>query len=228
MPQNNPWEKESLETITITKHVLSNLSVKVRTDQFNFFEKVFKINSNARVLDVGVTSDETLKDSNMFEKLYRYPEKLTVATIENPKKFNKIYPKIEAIKIVPHDRLPFKDNYFDIVVSWATLEHVGDLKDQEFFLNEIMRVGKKVFLTTPYRGCIYEPHSGFFFVHWLPLSVYRYLCRVTNKKFWSFVKNLNPLYVRDIFKMKLIKRPRVVIYKMFNILPSHLIIYKTK
>lgn len=224
MPQNNPWEKESLQTVTKIKHILANLSVKVRTDQFKLFKRLLKPNSKTTILDVGVTSDETLKDSNIFERLYPYPQKLTVATIENLRKFKKLYPKIKVVKIIPHKPLPFKDKHFDIAVSWATLEHVGDYNDQEYFINELIRVSKKVFLTTPYRGCIYEPHSGFFFIHWLPLTVYRFICKLTGKTFWSDIKNLNPLFVKNIKKMNLTKKPKVLIYNMLKFLPSHLII----
>lgn len=219
------WESDSLKTVTTTKHLLSNLSVVVRTDQYKLFEKLFKPKPDLKVLDVGVTSDETLKDSNIFERLYPYTKSLTVATIEDPRKFKKLYPKIKTVKVFPKKRLPFRDKSFDVVTAWATLEHVGDYKDQELFLNELLRVGRKVFVTTPYRGCFYEPHSGFLFVHWFSLRLYRFLCKLTNKTFWSLVQNLNPLFVKDINNMKLRKKVRVEIYKMLKFIPSHLVIY---
>ena len=112
------------------------------------------------------------------------------------------------------------------MVSWATLEHVGSYKQQEDFINELLRVGKEVFITTPYRGTFYEPHSGFFFLHWLPLNLFRKICSFTGKQFWADEGNLNPLYVRDILKMKLDSKINIKVYKMFKIIPSHLIIYK--
>ncbi len=224
MKYQNPWLKKSLKTITPVKHLLSNLSVQVRTHQYNLFWSLLKPNSHSKVLDVGVTSDETLKDSNMFEKLYQYPKKLTAATIENKGKLSKLYPGIKVVQILPGKKLPFKNKEFDMVVSWATVEHVGDYKEQEKFINELMRVGKKVFLTTPYRGCIYEPHTGFFLLHWLPLEWFRKVCRITNRKFWGTSSNLNPLWVKDIKGMKLSKKVKINIYSTFNIIPSHIII----
>lgn len=221
----NFWLKESGTTITKTKHLLANASIVVRSDQFNFFINNFNPNPNSRVLDVGVSSDETLKDSNMFEKLYKWPKKLTMATIENPIKLNKLYPLSKTIKIIPHKKLPFKDKYFDFVVSWATLEHVGGYSDQEYFLNELLRVGKKIFVTTPYRGCIYEPHTGLPFLQWLPLRMFRKFCKVTNNKYWSTEKNLNPLFVHDVADFNTTRKLIVKIYRMFGFLPSHLLIY---
>ena len=139
MQKNNPWSKEAKGTITRTKYLLANLSIKVRTDQFKLFEKLAKPTSKTRILDVGVTSDETLKDSNMFEKLYRWQNNLTVATIEEPVKFRKLYPKTKVIKITPHSNLPFKDKSFDVVVSWATLEHVGGYKESGEFYQRVTK-----------------------------------------------------------------------------------------
>lgn len=223
--KKNFWLTESNSTITKTKHLLANVSVLVRTDQFNFFINRFKPNKYSKVVDVGVSSDETLRDSNMFEKLYKWSKKLTMATIENPKKLNKLYPYSKTIKITPSKKLPFGDKKFDVVVSWATLEHVGGYSDQEFFLNELLRVGKKIFVTTPYRGCIYEPHTGIPLLQWLPLGVFRKICNSTGNHHWSTEKNLNPLFVGDIKKMKLTSPVNIKIYKMFGLLPSHILIY---
>lgn len=227
MSKSNPWINQVKNTVTPTKHLLTNLSIKVRTDQFELFKKLFEPNCHTKVLDVGATSGEILKDSNMFEKLYDWPGNLTVATIEDEKKLKKLYPKIKAVKIYPNERLPFKNGEFDIAVSWATLEHAGDYKDQDRFINELLRVAKKVFITTPYRGALYEPHTGFFFLHWLPLSWFRGINKFLGRDFWSTPKNLNPLLAKDIEKMKLKEKVKIIIYKTFKLFPSHIIITKT-
>lgn len=225
MQKNNTWTTAVKKTATPTKHVLSSLSIKVRTDQFHLFKKILKPTNITKTLDVGVASDEILKDSNMFEKLYEYPKNLTVATIEDKKAFQQLYPEIKVVKIKPNEKLPFRNNQFDIVTSWATLEHVGGYNKQEEFLNELLRVGKNIFVTTPHRGCIYEPHTGFFFLHWLPLSWFRYFCKILGQEFWSNPVNLNPLYTKDLKRMKLSKKVNIGVYKMLKLLPSHLIVY---
>ena len=225
MKSKNPWLNEVKKTITPVKHLLSSLSVRVRTDQFSIFMDIIKPTPKTKILDVGVTSDETLKDSNMFEKLYPYPNRLILATIENDQKLKKLYPKSTIKKITPRKKLPFNNQEFDVVVSWATMEHVGDYFNQQFFLKELLRVGKRVFLTTPYRACPYEPHSGIWFIHWLPLPIFRKICFLFNKKFWANVDNLNPLWVKDLHKMFPNKELNIKIYKTLGIIPSHLLIY---
>lgn len=225
MNNQKRWDLRAKKTITSTKLILANFSIVVRKSQYKIFKNELKPKISSSVLDVGVTSDETIKDSNLFEKIYPFQNKITAATIEDAQKVRKIYPGLKKVVLVKtHKKLPFKDKEFDIVVSWATLEHVGDYKDQEFFLNEIFRVGKKVFITTPYRGCIYEPHTGLPIAQWLPLSIFRSICEKTGRKFWATPENLNPLWVSDLAKMKLSRRVKVRIFKTFNFLPSHIII----
>ena len=64
--------------------------------------------------------------------------------------------------------LPFADRSFDIVFSNAVIEHVGDIERQRLFVAEALRVGRRVFLTTPNRWFPIEVHTRLPFVHWLP------------------------------------------------------------
>ncbi len=218
------WTQKAENTLTGTKHRLTDLSITVRTDQFNLLRNLIEFTPKIKVLDVGTSSEEALKDSNLFLRQYPYPQALTTATIEDDKRLQKLYPNINVIKIKPFEKLPFKDQNFDLVTSWAVLEHVGDLQKQADFINELLRVGKNVFITTPYRGCIYEPHSGLFFVHWLPLGLFRKFCQAIGKTFWADESNLNPLYKTNLEKMALKKPIKIQIYKTLGFLPSHLII----
>jgi len=220
------WSIRSDNKIDGVKRMLSNLSVTVRTDQFEFLKSKFKISPKSKVLDVGISPNEELPDTNIFERIYPYPSNLTAVSVEDCHILKKKYPKIKILKIKPNVKLPFQDKEFDLVTAWATIEHVGDYKKQEYFLNELLRVGKKVFLTTPYRGCPYEPHTGTFLLHYLPLRIFRWYLKVTGRFFMSQVKNLNPLWVSDIKEFDLNKKISIEIYKTFTLLPSHLIIYR--
>lgn len=191
---------------------------------FRLFKKIAKPTRGTKILDVGVASLELFPDSNMFEKLYPYQHNLTGVTIESGKLIKKRYPKMKVVQIDPKKKLPFKRKEFPIAVSWATIEHVGGFRQQENFLNEMLRVSKKIFVTTPFRGCIYEPHSGIFFLHWLPLKVFRKICLKAGKKDWAKESILNPLYARDILSFKLTRPVKVRVYRMFGFLPTHLII----
>lgn len=224
MGNNNKWLEESPRTLTKLKLFFGNLAVYVRNRQYRDFMKIIKPGKETTVLDVGVSGIERIKGTNLFEKLYPYPNNLTVTTIEQKDIIRKNYPKINVVKVKVGCKLPFATKKFDVSVSWATLEHIGGYKKQEEFLNELLRVGKKVYITTPYRGCIYEPHSELFFLHWLPLKLFRTICILIGKNFWSSEDHLNPLYVSDITKMNLIRKVELKVYKTFGFIPSHIII----
>ena len=49
---------------------------------------------------------------------------------------------------------------FDIIYSNSVIEHVGRERQKEF-ANEIMRVGKKYWVQTPYKHFPVEPHFVF-------------------------------------------------------------------
>ncbi len=218
------WTTNPENKVGITKRFLSHLSLRVRKEQLNLLLREYKPKPDETVIDIGISPTEDMVDANYFEKHYPYPSQITALAVEDYSEIKKKYPKIKIIRIEPNVRLPFKSNQFDIATAWATLEHVGNFTKQAKFIREIARVGKKIFITTPYRGCIYEPHTGFFFLHWLPLKIFRFLCKFTGKSFWSSNSNLNPLYVKDIVKMLPGNKFRVIIYMTLGIIPSHLII----
>lgn len=55
--------------------------------------------------------------------------------------------------------LPFPNRSFDLVLSNAVLEHVGNEQDQMKFVLEHTRVGKKWLITTPNRFFPIESHT---------------------------------------------------------------------
>lgn len=77
--------------------------------------------------------------------------------------------------------LPFGVASFDLVLSNAVIEHVGNREDQQHFAAEHRRVGKRWLLTTPNRLFPVELHSGALFRHmtgkWLPANTSRLLSR---------------------------------------------------
>ena len=223
-----PWLLREEYPNDLHKRLLISLSLRVRQEQFGLFLKYCRPQQKDEVIDVGVSAVETLPEINFFEKEYPFLSRLTAASIDDPLDFSKRYPKIKYVQIRAGEKLPFPDNSFNIAVSWATLEHVGDKDKQRFFLSELFRVGKKVFLTTPYRGCFYEPHSELFFVHWLPRRIFQYLCRLLKKDFWASEENLRPLWIKEIRELlPKTKKIDVIVYKTIGLIPSHLIVIKT-
>ena len=95
-------------------------------------------------------------------------------------------------------QLPFPDKSFDLVVSFAVIEHVGSRAQQKEFLHELARVGRSVYLTTPNRWFPIEFHTVMPLVHWLPASMFRTILRLMGKTFYAQEQNLNLLSAADI------------------------------
>jgi ubiquinone/menaquinone biosynthesis C-methylase UbiE len=64
--------------------------------------------------------------------------------------------------------LPFRDGAFDLVFSNAVIEHVGDERDQQRFVDEHRRVARHCVLTTPNRWFPVESHTRAVLRHWSP------------------------------------------------------------
>lgn len=223
------WSSDPQNKATIMRKALSFLSLRVRSRQFDIFWREFKPKKTDKVLDVGVSPEEgQLADTNFFIKKYPYRKNLTAVSVENCSMlFKAKYPRVRFIQIEPGKKLPFKDKSFEIVVSWATLEHVGNRKKQKFFINELLRVGKKAFITTPNRYGPYEPHSGLWFVHWLPHRYFSFFCRLFGKIFWADVSNLNPLGKQDLYKLLSSKsKVRIESIALVPFWPTHLMVIK--
>ena len=74
-------------------------------------------------------------------------------------------------ELVEGTALPFADRHFDLVVSNHVLEHVGGRSEQLAHLREVARVLKDdgvVYLATPNRWTLLEPHYRLPLLSWLP------------------------------------------------------------
>ncbi len=150
------------------------------------------------VLDVGVTSEDTLEASNYLEAWYPHKDKITACGIDDASFLELRYPGLRYVKADGLD-LPFADDSHDVVHSSAVLEHVGARRQQARFVSELMRVARRiVFMTTPNRWFPVEFHSALPFVHWLPPRTFRRLLTAVGHDKLSLEENLNLLGRRDM------------------------------
>ena len=182
------------------RKLASKISFHVRRQIFASFMEILRPTALSRVLDVGVTPDRTLPESNFLESLYPYKDHLVVTSIEDASHLEQEYPGIRFVRTEKLD-LPFADKSFDIVFCSAVLEHVGDYDQQKLFVAELFRVSERFFIITPNRHFPMEVHTLIPFLHWLPLSSYRAILRALGMEFWSRSENLNLLTPRSLKKI---------------------------
>ena len=177
----------------------TKLSWYARQKMFDLPMGLANPSANTTVLDVGVTSDRR-EDCNFFEKLYPHKDKITAVGMEDAAFLEEEYP---GLKYVRSDglSLPFPDKSFDLVVSFAVIEHVGSRTQQQAFVGELCRVGKTCFITTPNRWYPIEFHTAVPLIHWFPPSWFRALLKLLGKHFFAKEENLNLLSEKEVLKM---------------------------
>jgi SAM-dependent methyltransferase len=150
------------------------VSLRSRRRKLALFMETIAPTAETTVLDVGV-DDFAFGDHsgcgtlNFFEELYPWPERITALGLHEGSGFTRSYPKVRYLQ-GDALALPFEDGAFDVVFSNAVIEHVGDVERQRQFVAEALRVGSRVFLTTPNRWFPLEVHTRLPLVHWLPTA----------------------------------------------------------
>src|ERR1700682_2509408 len=87
----------------------SRLSVRVRKRMFDEFLQWYRPTPDTRVLDVGVTCDDSFAESNFFEQWYPYPQNITCVGTEDASHLARDFAGLTFRQIVAGEPLPFAD-----------------------------------------------------------------------------------------------------------------------
>ena len=231
----------------ITK-LVQHFSRQARAKRAEIFRNTFYLDENTKILDLGSESGSNIRD--VLKGTNVQHGNVYIADIE-PKAVNKGSKEYGFIPVVINEseKLPFEDQFFDIVYCSSVIEHVTisknevwtlysgrqfkaeSLKRQKKFAREIERVGKQFFVQTPYRHFLIESHSWLPFVAWLPRRILIPVLRFSNR-FWVKKTSpdwylLNKTEMRDLFDDVDIKAEKkfgmtksIIAIKSDNNLPS--------
>jgi hypothetical protein len=179
--------------------LLRHLSRKARSDMFEIFMRETRPGNTTTILDVGVSViDDNPSEANMLEQRYPYPANITMLGIHDGAFLEQQFPGTRYVRYDPQSTFPFGDGQFDICYCNAVIEHIGVEADRKRFLREMVRVGRKVFLTTPNRWYPVEFHKMLPLVHWLPQDWYRAIIGLMGDTFYSQKENLDLLSLRSL------------------------------
>jgi len=166
-------------------------------------------------LDIGTTDDMDYESSNYLIK-----------NLEEIKVFKSISDqKINSIFFLKSLNKSILDNFSadeihqykaDIVISNATIEHVGNYKNQLKMISNIIDLTKKKFIiTTPNRFHPFDFHTKIPLIHWLPKKIHRKILSIFGLKYFAREENLNLLSINDL--KNLLNNFELIEYKVFYI-----------
>ena len=212
--------------------VLDNVIENKRNEMFELFKKKLSRVSVDSLLDIGTTEENLLKSSNFFVKKFQYIKIKKSISDQNIDKtyFDRFIKKSITSDFKPEDIELFKS---DLVISSATIEHVGNVANQKKMLENIISLTNKIFfVTTPYRFYPIDFHTKIPFIHMFPKKIHRAILKLLKLEDFAKEENLNLLDIATIkkiiselntdnFKIKILN------IKLFGII-SNLIIYGEK
>ena len=150
------------------------------------------------VLDVGSTEDEKNKSSNYIVKnLGNYKKYKSISD----QSINSDFFSVKVKKSITEDftATEIEDYKSDLVISNATIEHVGSLENQTKMCKNILKLSKKYFIIiTPNRYHPLDFHTKLPFFHWLPKKIHRKILSILGMHFLSKEENLNLLSNNDL------------------------------
>ena len=184
-------KKNYNKKLKIFNSYFQNILKIKREEIFNEIKRKVKLNNKLQKLDVG-TSPFLSNVENIF--IHKLNGK-NITSISD-QDCNILKKKFKKLKIIKKNAKKIPSNFrkFDIVHSNATIEHVGNLRNQTIFLKKLYSITKKTLIvTTPNRFHPIEFHTKILMLHWLPKSFFRFLLKIFGDEFYSKEKNLNLL-----------------------------------
>lgn len=206
--------------------------VKKRNEMYRLLQKNIYKSKIKSILDIGTTEEDSLESSNFFIKKFKNIK--IKKTISNQLIKNKFFKKKINKSITSYFSKNMIKNYkSDLVISSATIEHVGNYKKQiKMIKNVILLTNKFFFITTPNRFFPIDFHTKIPLLHLFPKKIHRFFLNILSLKEYAKEENLNLISKYEIVDfLKKIKTKEFSI-KILNIklfgLTSNLIIFGKK
>ena len=172
---------------------IDRIVIKKRKEMCDIINKELFDNNFLDALDIGSTNDIKNESSNYLIKNIKNIR--FYKSISNQKIYNNFFLKILEKSITEDLTLnQIKSMSSDLVVSNATIEHVGNFNNQKKMIQNILLLAKKYFIiTTPNRYHPIDFHTKLPFLHWFPKNTHRKILKILRLDFFSKEKNLNLL-----------------------------------
>ena len=211
---------------------IDNIIKKKRSEMLNILYKNINLININSFLDIGTTEDNKLESSNFFVNNFnKIPIKKSISDqdIKNSN-FNKSLRK----SITSIFEVSLIDAYkSDLVISSATIEHVGSYDNQFKMIENIMKLTNKYFfITTPNRFFPIDFHTKIPFLHLLPKKIHRKILKIIGLDEYAKEENLNLLDEKTINELINTQKNKLFKIRIFKVklfgLTSNLLIFGEK
>jgi len=194
---------------------LDKIVIKKRHEMSEIINKYISNQSIEHALDIGTTDDDGFESSNYLIKNLRNIK--IYRSISDQKINSKFFSKTLTKSITDNFSHEEIENYSsDLVISNATIEHVGDKNSQIKMTENIIKLSKKIFvITTPNRFYPFDFHTKIPLIHWLPKKIHRKILKIIGLEYFSKIENLNLLSKNDI--LEILSNFKNIKYKIFYI-----------
>ena len=187
-----------------------------RIEMVNQIKTKINVRQIKDLLDIGTTQDLSANSSNIFCKKLNNIK--IHKSISNQKITNKRFKSTIKKSITSKFSKEIIDTFkSDLVLSSATIEHVGSLKNQITKVSNMISLSREyVVISTPNRFYPIELHTKIPLLHWLPKTFFRKILLLLNMKYFADEKNMNLLSKSDLKKILNIFSQKID-YKIYNI-----------
>jgi hypothetical protein len=180
----------------------NDLAMAIRKKVFRQFWRTMRPSREMRVADFGVSGHRDHPAHYFFETLYPWKDRLTAIgrAAENAEWMPQQFPGLTFVEADLRS-IPLPDDYFDIGICNAVIEHAGTYDQQMALVREVCRVCRKVMFTTPNKSFPVEVHTFVPFAHWLPDPQFRTVLRTLGHHELAPIEQLNPLDARTLLSL---------------------------
>jgi len=192
---DNDILKSWIEFLTISNDLSQNPPLIFKTLQKTLITFAKK-NYNIKIFDHGCGSGRMI----FYFYAIGFKNVYGVNVNDDVEHLNKILSIVENRKIksffkTSGSNLPFKDNFFDVIISCQVLEHIpNNLIDTYYYeQSRCLKNAGLLYNEVPHRLNPYDSHTRTWFVHWLPNIIKVFLF----KKFSNFFFKKIPIQIRS-------------------------------
>ena len=211
---------------------IDNIIKKKRLEMLNILNRNINRSNINSFLDIGTTEENELESSNFFVNNFNQVQVKKSISDQNIKNGNFKHFLRKSITTT-FDESQIETYKSDLVISSATIEHVGSYDNQFKMIENIIKLTNRYFfITTPNRFFPIDFHTKLPLLHLLPKNLHRKILKLLGLAEYAKEENLNLLDKNIINKLINTQKNKLFKIRIFKVnlfgLTSNLLIFGEK